>query len=293
MRRIGFAVLAGALVLVATAAGAARRGIDSGRIEIGRGIHRVTLGMTRPQVIAQLGKPLAHNANGYMQYSRRSLFDVYVRRGSPRRVDLVTAAGAGFCLPRGICSFKQGSLRRLLATYGDRVRVELTAEQADEPDYVVRGRIVGKATNTAFSHARGRIGQVFIAFADPAEPVFADPPRSATKKPLPVDAAVTAALRSAYCAQIAGADVCADPVFRGPLQGRQCLSVQLGSQPVCDTYRICHFGLGGVEWAKAAFWHRDTGATGTATWFRLGRSGGWRAYRELIVGRRTASALRC
>src|SRR5689334_21453620 len=106
-------------------AGAAATAIESGRIVVGRGVHGVTLGMTRKQVVARLGPPISQNAIGYMQYSSKNLFDVYVRRGSPKRADLISAAGPGFCLAGGICSLTKGSLARLVGRYGTRVKVEL------------------------------------------------------------------------------------------------------------------------------------------------------------------------
>ena len=60
---------------------AAPRPIESGRIVVGRGVHGVTLGMTRAQVVARLGRPISQNAIGYMDTPRKHLFDVYVRRG--------------------------------------------------------------------------------------------------------------------------------------------------------------------------------------------------------------------
>jgi hypothetical protein len=292
MARRSVLVVAAALVVVGAAAGSGRP-IDSGRVEVGRGIHGITLGMTRAQVVARLGKPVYQNSNGYMQYSRRHLFDVYVR-GRPARVDLVSAAGPGFCLPGGICSMKKGSLELLFARYGAKVKVELTTEQGAEPDYVIRSRFRGKPTNTAMNWAKGQIGQFYIAFANTSEPVFADPPSSAQKSKVPVTSDFMTALRTAYCRDVVGQQTCSDPIFQGPLRGRQCLATEPGGQTFCDTYRLCHFKLAGLEWGQASFWLPHTGAMDTTTWFRLSRPGGqWRGYRELIVGRRLAAALRC
>ena len=291
MRTSALAAGALALAVASVASAGGTRAIESGRIDVGRGVHGIVLGMTRAQVVARLGRPLYENANGYMQYSRRHLFDVYAR-GRPRRVDLVTAAGPRFCLPHRICTLRKRSLRRLLRAYGGRVRVELTAADPLEPNYVLRRRFRGRATNTAFAPGGGRLGQVYVAFAAPGEPVFSDPPRAARRRALPLDATTAGALRAAYCRDVVAARTCADPVFTGPLQGRVCLPLETGRQVFCDTYRACRLRFGKREWARAGFWLPQTGAEGTTTWFRRGRRG-WRAYPELIVGRRLATALRC
>jgi len=278
--------------LLAGLAGAAGRPIDSGRIMVGSGVHGVTLVMTRAQVVARLGRPVYQNAAGYMQYSKRYLFDVYVRRGNPHRADLISAAGLGFCLQGGICSLTKGSLKRLVARYGTRLKVELYPEDADEPDYVVRGRFRGQPVNTAFSHGGGRIVQVYIAHADPGEPVFAELPHSARATGLSVTPDVQSALRAAYCGHIVDAVVCADPLFRGPLVGHQCLPLEPGGQNVCATYRLCRFGIAGAEWSVATFWLPYSGAQTTMTWFRRPQGGSWRANRQLIVPRRLAGLFR-
>jgi hypothetical protein len=268
-------------------AGAAERSIESGRIVVGRGVHGVTLGMTRAQVVARLGRPLSQNGNGYMQYAKKHLFDVYVRRGSPRHVDLVTAAGPGFCLTGGICSMAKGSLKRLVDRYGPRLKVELYPEDADAPDYVIRSRFRGQPVNTAFSRSPGSILQVFIAYAVAGEPVFGEPPRTARARALPVTADVQAGLRAAYCGHIVEASTCFDPLFHGPLVGRRCYPLESGGENICVTNRVCRFSIAGAEWSVAVFWLPHTGTEGASAWFRRG-SGGWRAYRELIVPRRLA-----
>jgi len=290
VRRAVIAAGVGACLL-AGVAGAAGRPIESGRIEVGRGIRGVTLGMTRDQVVARLGRPVYQNIAGYMQYSKRQLFDVYVRRGNPRRADLITAAGPGFCLPGDICSMTKGSLKRLAARYGPRLKVELYPEDADAPDYVLRSRFRGRHVNTAFSHDGGQVGQVYIAYADAGEAVFADLPRSARASALPVTPDVQAALRAVYCGHIVDAVVCAEPLFSGPLVGRRCLPVEPSGENVCATYRLCRFGIAGAEWAVATFWLEHSGAQGP-TWFRKPQGGKWRAYRQLIVPRRLAALFR-
>jgi hypothetical protein len=278
--------------VVAGIAGAVPRAIESGRVAVGRGIGGAMLGMTRAEVVARLGRPLSQNSAGYMQYSKRHLLDVYVRRGNPRRTDLITAAGEGFCLPGGICSTAPGSLSLLAARYGPRLKVELYPEDADAPDYVIRSRLGGAVVNTAFSHAGRRILQVYIAYAALGEPVFGGVPRSAHASRLPVTPDVQAGLRAAYCGHIVEASMCADPLFHGPLAGRQCFPFETRGEDVCATYRLCRLRAGGAEWAAAAFWLRHSGAEGSLAWFRRAGSGGWRAYRELIVPRRLAALFR-
>jgi hypothetical protein len=279
----------GTCLAVASASGAAAKGIDSGRIVVGRGIAGVTLGMTRAQVIARLGQPIYENRNGYMQYSQLALMDVYVREGRPKHVDLVTAAGRRFCLPTEICSLQQGGLARLLALYGPRLEVELYSEGDNPPDLVVRSRFHGRAVNTAFSYGRAQIVQVYIAFADPAEPVFGALPRSARARRLPLDAGFRSALHRAYCHEIVGPRACADRFFRGPLRGHRCLLVKRGAPAVCASYRLCHFAVAGSEWGVALFWRRISGAAATKTWFRRPAKGTWQAYGQLIVPRRLAA----
>lgn len=290
MRRALFVTVVASCVCAALA-GAAGRAIESGQIVVGRGVHGVTLGMTGAQVVARLGRPLSRNGNGYMQYSKKHLFDVYVRRGSPRRVDLVTAAGPGFCLAGGICSMTKGSLGRLVRRYGPRLKVELYPEDADAPDYVIRTRFHGQPVNTAFSRSPGSFLQVFIAYAAPGEPAFAELPRTARARPLPVSPDVQGALRAAYCGRIVDAATCADPLFHGPLVGRHCYPLETGGESVCVTNRVCRFSIAGAEWSVAVFWLPHTGTEGASAWFRRG-SGGWRAYRELIVPRRLAGLFR-
>jgi hypothetical protein len=272
-------------------AGAAAQSIESGRIVVGRGVHGVTLGMTRAQVVARLGRPISQNAIGYMQYSKKHLFDVYVRSGSPKRTDLISAAGPGFCLSGGLCSLTKGSLNRLVARFGSRLKVELYPEDADAPDYVLRSRFRGRPVNTAFSHGRGQIVQVYIVYADPGEPVFAELPSSARAHALPAGADVQTGLRAAYCGHIVDAATCADPLFHGPLVGHQCLPLESGGETVCATYRLCRFAVAGAEWSVALFWLPHSGTDGASAWFRKG-SGGWRAYRQLIVPRRLAGLFR-
>ena len=119
--RLGLLVAVVASCVSSALAGGSAQPIESGRIVVGRGVHGVSLGMTRAQVVARLGRPISQNAIGYMEYSEKHLFDVYVRRGTPKRTDLISAAGPGFCLSGGICSLTKGSLKRLVGRFGERL----------------------------------------------------------------------------------------------------------------------------------------------------------------------------
>lgn len=73
-------------LLIAPAAGATAprtKGVAGGVISVNRGAVGIRLGMTRTQVIAQLGRPLNENRNGYMQYARfpEAMFDLYLSGG--------------------------------------------------------------------------------------------------------------------------------------------------------------------------------------------------------------------
>ena len=76
--------------------------VRSGMITTNRGAARITLGMTRAQVVAALGRPVFQNQNGFMQYGPEGgpLFDVYLD-SSPKRVRLIGVSGRRFCFRGG------------------------------------------------------------------------------------------------------------------------------------------------------------------------------------------------
>ena len=120
---------AGLVALVAIAAvalpGSAAALVEKGTIRVNRGGAGITLGMTRAQVVAKLGKPLFENANGYMQYADvPNLFDVYLDASStPKRVRLVGISGERFCFPAGFCMFRKGAVGKLKKLYGASLKV--------------------------------------------------------------------------------------------------------------------------------------------------------------------------
>ena len=289
--RLASLVTVVASCVFAALAGATAQPIESGRIMVGRGVRGVTLGMTRAQVVARLGRPISQNAIGYMEYSRKHLFDVYVRRGTPKWTDLISAAGPGFCLSGGICSLTEGSLKRLVGRFGARLDVELYPEDADAPDYVIRSRFQGRPVNTAFSartwadrpglHRVRRSRRAGV----PGPPARRTPEccrSEETSKPLSAPRILRPHRRRRHVRR--------STVPRAA--GRASVpALESGGENVCGTYRLCHFGVAGAEWSVAVFWPPHSGADGAGAWFRKG-SGGWRAYRQLIVPRRLAGLFR-
>ncbi len=153
--------LAAALTL-ASSTGAA---VERGTIVTNRGAAGVVLGMTRAQVVAKLGKPLYENANGFMQYAKQNLFDVYVDRTS-KRVRLIGVSGPRFCTVRGVCMLTRNGIARLRAQYGAALR--RFTDETGEVGYELRGRFGGKPVFTTFFPDRprpsGRVVQVFIGY---------------------------------------------------------------------------------------------------------------------------------
>lgn len=154
-----------ALAAVVAFLPAAAATVDQGTIAVNRGAAGIALGMTRATVIAKLGKPVYKNANGYMQYSKKNLFDVYLNTATSR-VRLIGVSGPKFCTSWGFCLFKSGGVAKLKARYGAALE-KITAEDGEQL-YVVVGRLAGRRVFTSFSPAaQGKVIQLFIGYCPP------------------------------------------------------------------------------------------------------------------------------
>lgn len=145
--------------------------VTHGTVTPGRGAAGITLGMTRAQVVAKLGRPTYTNANGFMQFGKESagiLFDVYLDVSTkPQRVRLLGIHGAGFCLAGGgPCLLQKGGVGKLRGRYG----AGLKTVKLEDGEKVVwlKGTYRGCKVFTDFGPAgrpaRARIGMVFVGF---------------------------------------------------------------------------------------------------------------------------------
>jgi hypothetical protein len=163
-----------ALLLAALAASGAfaaaprTKGVTGGKIVVGRGAAGITLGMSRAQVIARLGRPFYENRHGYMQYGRGdAMFDVYRSSGSKdSRVLMFGIAGSGFRLSDGNRIFARGGIARLRRRYGKRLKAVRLED--GEPVYRIGGRLGGRKVFTELSvdrfGPRARVGNIFVGF---------------------------------------------------------------------------------------------------------------------------------
>jgi hypothetical protein len=165
-RWLAFTALAIAAALPATAEAV----VTHATITPNRGANGITLGMTRAQVIAKLGKPTFANANGFMSYGPKkpgALFDVYVDSRSGR-VRLLGLYGSGFCLGGGgPCLAEKGGVGKLRARYGRALKI--VKLESGEPVARLTGMVRGCKVFTDFgspisSSPRARIGMMFIGF---------------------------------------------------------------------------------------------------------------------------------
>ena len=154
MRSFSLAVLVAlALPLVASAA------VEKATFTPGTGGAGITLGMTRAQVVAKLGNPLYANANGYMQYSSKNLFDIYLDGNN--RVRLIGISGPRFCTAFGACAFKSGGIAKLRARYGTRLRLT-TLPETGERDWILLGKRGARKVFTSFSPANTTASSAFV-----------------------------------------------------------------------------------------------------------------------------------
>lgn len=169
MRR--FLVLAVAVAALVAASPALAKTYDEGTILPGRGATvgpdaiPVLIGMKKAKVLSSLGKPVYQNAFGYLQYSKKNLFDVYVDTGNGNRVDLIGVSGPQFCLPFGICMLQAGGLKALKQKFGGALKRE--RGETGEIFYVFRTKVDGQKRATSFSldgeKPSSKIIQIFIS----------------------------------------------------------------------------------------------------------------------------------
>jgi hypothetical protein len=149
--------LAIALVFTPTAAAAPlTKGVYGGVIRVGRGAAGVTLGMTRAQVIARLGRPFKEIKNRYMAYENspprnpHGLFDLLLEHSRVRM--FVISPNSGWRLADGIHIFASGSIERLMHRFGHRLRP--TRIEDGERLYRITERYLGRTVWTEFYVAR-------------------------------------------------------------------------------------------------------------------------------------------
>jgi hypothetical protein len=141
------------IVLVAFLGGAtasasppASKGIYGGLVTVGRGAAGITLGMTRAQVIARLGRPLSER--GPMSYENlpHGMFDLYVASGRIRMI--VISPHPGWHLADGTHIFGKGVISRLMRRYGRRLKP--TRIEDGERLYRITERYLGRTVWTEF-----------------------------------------------------------------------------------------------------------------------------------------------
>jgi hypothetical protein len=167
----GLAVATAPAVAGSPATGA--RTIDGGTITVGRGAAGARLDMTRAQVVARLGKPIAESPNGVMSYQRpsRGIFDVY-RYGDTKRVRMFifSSQGRRWKLRDGNAIFAPGGIDRLLRHYGDRAK-PLRDPRTGDHYYVIHTRFRHRPVETRFevnklSRKRGLVRNILLLFTD-------------------------------------------------------------------------------------------------------------------------------
>lgn len=144
------------VVAALTLAGVASSTTTGGTITPNVGAAGITLGMTRAQVIAKLGKPVYQNLNGYLQYgpkSLNSLFDVYLDTSvHPWRVRMLGISGRNFCLAGGgPCLRRAGGTGKLRARYGKALKTVMLED--GEKVVWLKGTLNGCKVYTDFGTA--------------------------------------------------------------------------------------------------------------------------------------------
>jgi hypothetical protein len=165
MSRIAACVLLGVACALALPAGTGAT-VDKATIIVNQGAAGITLGMTRAEVVAVLGKPLYENNYGYMEYSKKSLFDVYRSGSRTGKVDMIGISGPGFCLRNGICMLRRGNVGELKKKFGK----QLSFQKLEDGTllYRIYGTFRGRRAYTEFdvdSRAdSARIGMIWVGF---------------------------------------------------------------------------------------------------------------------------------
>jgi hypothetical protein len=148
----GAAALAAAIALAALVVVPGSGAVTRGVVVFGQSAAGIQLGMSRAQVTAKLGKPVAGSAR-FMQYGAKPLvFDLYLDSG---RVDLMHVGARGFCTAQGFCVGDRMS--EVFRLDGKRLK-PVRAQGSIEPGYVLVGSLKGHTTYTKFLVAGGKLG---------------------------------------------------------------------------------------------------------------------------------------
>jgi hypothetical protein len=165
-------VTACALAAGAFAASAAEsRAIHGGTVAVGRGAAGARLDMTRAQVVAKLGRPLAANGESVMSYERpaRGIFDIYRYSDTKRvRMMIISSRGHAWKLGDGNAIFAAGAIGRLYHRYGHRLHRFRDPVTGDKY-YVVHSTYHHRPVESRFEVNRfkhGLVRNLFILFTD-------------------------------------------------------------------------------------------------------------------------------
>jgi hypothetical protein len=156
MRAFLIGVLVALLVCVtAFATPPVTKGIYGGVIVVGRGAAGATLGMTRAQVIARLGRPLKEGRALSYEYlplgkigpkTPHGIFDLYLVNGRVRMI--VISPNKGWRLSDGNHIFASGAIARLMHRYGHRLKP--TRIEDGELAYRITDHYLGRTVWTEF-----------------------------------------------------------------------------------------------------------------------------------------------